>query len=44
MEAELAAGCQARGKSVDDYDIKLVSAAIHLAGRLSCICLHLLKS
>ena len=31
-------------KAEDNYNTKLVSVAIHLAGRLSCICLHLLKS
>ena len=31
-------------KTEDNYNTKLVSVAIHLAGRLSCICLHLLKS
>ena len=33
-----------RNKSVDNYNIKLVSVAIHLSGGLSCNCLHLLKS
>ena len=31
-------------KTEDNYNTKLVSVAIHLAGRLSCISLHLLKS
>ena len=48
METEWAAALsldrRGRYKSVDNYHIKLVSVVIHLAGRLSCICLHLLKS